>query len=267
MNHAMQIRETSGTQSVDRAMMLLNLVGESGPDGASLAELVAASTLEKPTVRRLLMALIRGGLVEQDDKTRRYHLGVDCYILGTLATPRHGLVDMAADAVARLAAASGDTAFVTMRRGSAAVCLHREEGAYQIRTHALTVGAQHPLGVGAGSLAMLAALPDAELDAVIAENASRLSESYPGLEPKILRAEVATTRVRGYALNAGRIVAGSWGIGVALRWADGTVAGALSLAAIESRMQPPRDAELAALLASEAATVETRMSRGLNRAN
>jgi len=31
-------------------------------------------------------------------------------------------------------------------------------------------------------------------------------------------------------------------------------------------MQPPRDAELATLLAHEAATVETRMSRSLNRA-
>lgn len=265
MDQMAPVSGTSGAQSVDRAMLLLRLVGERVADGATLVDLVAASGLEKPTVRRLLMALMRGGLIEQDPKTRSYHLGEDCYVLGTLATPRHGLLEMAADAVSRLARESGDTAFVTMRRGSAAVCLHREEGSYPIRTHALTTGAQHPLGVGAGSLAMLAALPDDEVASVIAGNARRLAEDYPGLEAEVLHHEVEATRARGYALNPGRVVAGSWGIGVALRRADGTVSGALSLAAIESRMQPPRDAELAQMLAREAAEVETRLARGLRR--
>ncbi|SFG62672.1 transcriptional regulator, IclR family [Palleronia marisminoris] len=251
----------SGAQSVDRALLLLRLVGPRGEDGASLVDLVTASGLEKPTVRRLLMALMRSRLIEQDPATRHYHLGEECYVLGALASPRHGLLEIAADAVARLARDSGDTAFVTMRRGSFAICLHRQEGSYPIRTHALTAGAQHPLGVGAGSLAMLAALPDAEVEAVLADISPHLPADYPDYAPHILRADIERTRARGHALNPGRIVAGSWGIGVALRRGDGTVAGALSLAAVESRMQPPREAELAALLAREAAEVETRLRR------
>ncbi len=261
MNKEAQLAGTSGAQSVDRALGLLRLVGRRGSAGATLADLVAASGLEKPTVRRLLMALIRGGLVEQDAVTRTYHLGAECYVLGALASPRHGLLEIAADAVARLARESGDTAFVTLRRGSAAVCLHREEGAFPIRTHALTAGEQHPLGVGAGSLAMLAALPAAEAEAVIEDNAARLIAAYPGLEPDVLRAEMAATRERGWALNAGRVVAGSWGLGVVLRRGDGAVVGALSLAAIEPRMQPPRDAELARLLLRERDEVEARLAR------
>jgi len=173
MNQEAQLAGVSGAQSVDRALGLLRLVGGRGAAGVALADLVAASGLEKPTVRRLLMALMRGGLVEQDAGSRAYHLGAECYVLGALASPRHGLLEIAADAVARLARESGDTAFLTMRRGSAAVCLHREEGSFPIRTHALTAGAQHPLGVGAGALAMLAALPAAEAETVIADNAAR----------------------------------------------------------------------------------------------
>ena len=257
--------QASGSQAVDRALLLLQITGQAAGRGVSLSDLIAASGLGKPTVRRLMLALIRRGLVEQDAATRAYHLGEEAYVLGTLATPRHGLLEIAADAVVRLAKTSGDTAFVNMRRGAAAVCLHREEGSFPIRTHALETGAQHPLGIGAGSLAMLSALPDAEVEVVLADNADRMAADYPTYDADLLRSDVAATRARGFALNPGRIVAGSWGVGVALRRPDGTVAGALSIAAIDSRMQPPRDAELAALLTREAREIETRLARRMPR--
>lgn len=257
--------QASGSQAVDRALLLLQITGQAAGRGVSLSDLIAASGLGKPTVRRLMLALIRRGLVEQDVGTRAYHLGEEAYVLGTLATPRHGLLEIAADAVVRLAKASGDTAFVNMRRGAAAVCLHREEGSFPIRTHALETGAQHPLGIGAGSLAMLSALPDAEVEVVLADNADRMAADYPTYDADLLRSDVAATRARGFALNPGRIVAGSWGVGVALRRPDDTVAGALSIAAIDSRMQPPRDAELAALLTHEAREIETRLARRMPR--
>ena len=255
------VSAVSGTQSVDRALALLQAVGHGGAQGMSLSDLIAQSGLGKPTVRRLMLALIRGGLVEQDSATRLYLLGEESYVLGTLATPRHGLLEIAADAVVRLAKASGDTAFVNMRRGSTAVCLHREEGTFPIRTHALETGAQHPLGIGAGSLSMLSALPDADIETLLADNADRLAADYPTYNAALLRSDVAATRARGFALNPGRIVGGSWGVGVALRRPDGSVAGALSIAAIDSRMQPPRDAELAALLTREAREIELRLAR------
>ncbi|WP_047997618.1 IclR family transcriptional regulator [Puniceibacterium sp. IMCC21224] len=261
MNTSGEARTASGTQAVDRALALLALVGKGSGGGVPLTALVAESGLGKPTVRRLMLALIRGGLIEQDTQSRHYHLGAENYVLGTLATPRHGLLEIAAESVVRLARDSGDTAFVTMRRGATAVCLHRQEGSFPIRTHALTMGAQHPLGIGAGSLAMLAALPDDEVEAVLRDNATLLAADYPDLGAGALRHEVATTRTRGFALNPGRVVPGSWGVGVALRRADGSVAGALSLAAIESRMQPPRDSELATMLQREALDIETRLAR------
>ncbi|OSP55291.1 transcriptional regulator [Pseudoruegeria sp. SK021] len=258
--------QASGTQAVDRALALLKIAGRAGAKGVSLTGLIQQTGLGKPTVRRLMLALMRSGLIEQDTESRLYYLGEESYVLGTQATARHGLLEVAADAVVRLARRSGDTAFVNMRRGASAVCLHREEGAFPIRTHALTAGAQHPLGVGAGSLAILAALPDAEVETVLADNASQLATDFPEITPEVLRREVATSRARGFALNPGRVVPGSWGVGVALRRADGTVVGGLSLAAIESRMQPPRDAELAAILHHEAREIETRLARRLTHA-
>lgn len=246
----------SGSQSVDRALGLLSLIGREPADGLPLGEIVSGSGLNKPTARRLLLALMRAGLVEQEPQTRRYCLGEQAFVLGVLAARRHGLLEIAMDGLRRLSAETQDTSFLTVRRENYAICLHREEGTYPVRTHALQAGDQHPLGVGAGSLAMLAALPDDDVDRVIAANEAVLMARYPGFAPEALRADIAATRARGFSLNPGRLVASSWGVGRAFRYPDGRIAGALSIAAIDSRMLPPRQAELSLLLAREAERLE-----------
>ncbi|MDP3320509.1 MAG: IclR family transcriptional regulator C-terminal domain-containing protein, partial [Bosea sp. (in: a-proteobacteria)] len=160
----------------------------------------------------------------------------------------------------RLAAVTMDTSFLSVRRDRSCVCLHREEGTYPVRTHALQSGDQHPLGVGAGSLALLAALPDDDVDRILAANESELRARYQGFAPEILRDDLALTRRRGFALNPGRLVASSWGVGMAFRYPDGRVAGALSLAAIDSRMGPDRQEELAGHLRIEVARMERRLA-------
>ncbi|WP_082365087.1 IclR family transcriptional regulator [Bosea vaviloviae] len=246
----------SGSQSVDRALRLLALIGREPAGGLPLAEIVAGSGLNKPTARRLLLALMRAGLVEQEAQTRHYCLGEEAFVLGVLAARRHGLLDLAMESLRRLAAVTMDTSFLSVRRDNYCVCLHREEGTYPVRTHALQTGDQHPLGVGAGSLALLAAMPDDDVDRLMAANGSVLTTRYPGFAPDVIRADLAAARERGFALNPGRLVASSWGLGMAFRYPDGRVAGALSLAAIDSRMQPARQDELAGHLAQEVARME-----------
>ncbi|MFA6968926.1 IclR family transcriptional regulator [Bosea sp. (in: a-proteobacteria)] len=250
----------SGSQSVDRALRLLALIGREPAGGLPLAEIVAGSGLNKPTARRLLLALMRAGLVEQEAQTRHYCLGEEAFVLGVLAARRHGLLDLAMESLRRLAAVTMDTSFLSVRRDNYCVCLHREEGTYPVRTHALQTGDQHPLGVGAGSLALLAAMPDDDVDRLMAANGSVLTTRYPGFAPDVIRADLAAARQRGFALNPGRLVASSWGLGMAFRYPDGRVAGALSLAAIDSRMQPARQDELAGHLAQEVARMERKLA-------
>ncbi len=247
-----------GTQSIGRAVAVWRRIGQAAQSGLSLGELAAATGLAKPTVRRMLVALIREGLIEQDSDSRRYFPGPETYVAGMLAAPRFGLMRIAQPALIRLARASGDTCFLTARRGLYAVCLLREEGSYPVRTHALQPGDEHPLGIGAGSLAILAALPDDEIDAVLPQLVPLLAAPrYAAHDASMLRQAVAQARQRGFALNPGLVVAGSWGIGVAIRHPMGHIAGALSLAAIDQRLTPDRQAEMAALLRAEAARAET----------
>ncbi|WP_127091192.1 IclR family transcriptional regulator [Aquabacter cavernae] len=241
-----------GTRSIERAIALLLLVGRAGAAGARLSDLVATSSLPKPTVRRVLLALVRSGLLDQDGQTRRYHIGPEAYVLGTLASARFGIHALSLDGLARLARESGDCAFLSVPRDDFAVCIHREEGPFPIRTHVLQAGDRHPLGIGAGSLALLSALPDDEAEAVLARNAALVAADYPAYPPEVLRALVAQTRARGYAVNPGLVVAGSWGVGVAVPGPDGRPVGALSIAAIESRLTEDRQRLVAPLLMREA---------------
>jgi DNA-binding IclR family transcriptional regulator len=250
-----------GSQSVDRALRLLALVGREAERGAQLSDIVEESGLNKPTARRLLLALMRAGLIEQETRTRRYFLGEEAYVLGTLASRRHGLLELSMESLRNLSEITKDTSFVSVRRGNYAVCLHREEGTYPVRTHALQVGNQHPLGIGAGSLAMLAALPDDEIGRVLAENRKVLETVYANYTMELIWQDIAATREHGYALNPGRIFAGSWGMGIAIMFPDGRVAGALSIAAIDSRMNAERQPELARHMKTEVERVEDKLRR------
>jgi DNA-binding IclR family transcriptional regulator len=249
-----------GAQSIDRAATLLLLVGRAGPSGARLSELVEQCDLSKPTVRRMLLALVRAGLLDQDPETRRYYIGPEIYVLGMLASTRFGIHPISLRSLVRLSQETGDTAFLSVPRGVYSICVHREEGPYPIRVHALHAGDRHPLGVGAGSLALLSALPDQEVEEVLATNADVLAEKYPNHPPSVLRSLVQETRVNGYALNPGLLLPSSWGVGVPIRGVDGRPIGALSIAAIESRLSEARQREIASLLMKEATWIEMRLS-------
>lgn len=251
--------DLSGSQSVDRALRLLSLVGREAERGTQLSDIVEESGLNKPTARRLLLALMRAGLVEQEARTRRYYLGEEAYVLGTLASRRHGLLELSLESLRNLSDTTMDTSFLSVRRGNYSVCLHREEGTYPVRTHALQIGNQHPLGIGAGSLAMLSSLDDNEVETILAANKKVLETQYAYYPVEQIRDDVAAARRQGYALNPGRIVAGSWGLGLAIRYPDGRIAGALSLAAVDSRMSAGRQPALARHLRIAVESVERKL--------
>lgn len=248
-----------GAQSIDRSVTILLLVGRAGPSGARLVDLVFETQLTKPTVHRMLTALVRAGLVDRDEATRRYHLGPEVYVLGTLASGRFGLHALAQGALSRLSAESGDTACLSVARDVYAICLHREEGAYPIRVHALQAGDRHPLGVGANSLALLSALPDDQVEQAISANAEALAKNYPAYTAAGLRDLVRATRRQGYALNPGMMLPGSWAIAVLVRDPMDRAIGAISLAAVENRFDGERQRELLALLRREAAWIQRRL--------
>jgi DNA-binding IclR family transcriptional regulator len=254
----------SGAGVIARSAALLRALAAGEPHGASTTALAATTDLARPTVHRLLSTLRDEGLVERDPADGGWHLGPECFLLGAAAVNRHDLTPVARQSVARLARETGESAFFSARRGDETVCVLREDGSFPIRSHVLHEGIRFPLGVASAGLVLLAFLRERERSSYLAT--AHLEEQYGDAHTaRALRARVAETRERGYAVNPGLIVPGSWGLGAAVFDRDGEARWALTLTGVEARIAPPRQAELGQLLLDEAHDLARRMRSHLTR--
>ena len=247
----------TAVKTVDRIAALLRVLAGHGAGGVGLSEIAKATGFGPATTHRLLTALADVGFACQDPPTKHYRLGAVVATLGRAAL-QQDVAFLAEGALARLAEATGDTIFASVREGLTAICIGRAVGQFPIRTLTLDVGDRRPLGVGAGSLALLAALPDAEIAAILTRNAEWLKD-FSGFTRDAVMRLVARTRADGYAFNDGLIVPAMNAIAVPVRDGDGRPLFALSLAAIRDRMTPDRRRDLVTILKNEAADLERRL--------
>jgi DNA-binding IclR family transcriptional regulator len=244
---------------VGRTGAVLRAVSAREPAGATTSEVARTSGLARPTAHRLLTSLRAEGLVDRDP-TGRWLLGPELYLLGISAASRYDVTALAQPVVRRLSVATGESAFYSARRGDETVCLLREDGSFPIRSHVLHEGIRFPLGVASAGMAVLAYLPDAEIDAYLGH--TDLAAAYgDGHRAAAVRERVDTTRAAGYALNPGLLVEGSWGMGAAVFDAEDRPCGALSLTGIEQRFSAERRAELGPLLLRAAHELTTSLRR------
>jgi len=253
-------RSPSGTQSIQRAARLLRELAARNRQGMRLIDVAQSSGLRRPTVHRMLKCLAAENLVSQDPQSRRYFLGPLVFELGITAGPRFNIRDLCTDALDRLAAETGDTVFLTIRSGDDSLCVDRREGAFPIKTFTVDVGVRRPLGVGAGGLAILTALPEEEIEEVIDRIAGRLS-AFGRLNAAELRALVKRARKVGYVLNDVRTLSGVTAIGVPIFDAAERPIAAISTSAITARMTATRQRELADLIRREIRGIEKQLAR------
>ena len=226
----------SRAQTISRAFTVLRLIARRGITGMQLTEVAAAIELPHPTAHRLLRALVQQGAVEQDRATRRYRLGQAPFEL-SLASGYSGriLADRYRPVLHRLNAATEDTVYLVLRSGFDAICLDRVEARTAVRIVTLDIGEWRPLGVGAAGSALLAALPDAEIEACLATNAAEY-ERYRGLTAREVRARVKLTRQDGFGFTKYNLPIGSSAVGVALPMPGGVPYLGISIGALDDRI-------------------------------
>ncbi|AHH98945.1 IclR family transcriptional regulator [Kutzneria viridogrisea] len=234
-----------------RIAALLRALSRSPESGASTSSLARATSLARPTAHRLLTALAEEGYVDRDRHSGAWFLGPELYLLGEVAARRYDVTPQARSSVQRLAAATGESAFFSARRGDETVCLLREDGDFPIRSFVLHKGARFPLGVVSAGLVVLAMLPDREVTSYL-QRTDLTARWGPAHAPGAVRERIARTRELGYAVNPGLVVEGSWGMAAAVFDRSGSPAWALTLTGVESRFRDDRRTELGALLLQEA---------------
>ena len=239
--------QVPGAQTLRRGLSILKLLARYQANGGlGVSEIARKLELTKATTVRLTRTLMDEQFVAQDSATRRYQLGPESFAVGLAAEPNYALQRIAAPSLRALALETGDWVFFTVRHGLEAICLSRETGDIPYPQASLRVGDRHPLGLGAGGLAILAAMPEDEAERALTINAPEIARRYPSMTFDKVRQLLHETREQGYSFIPGILAPGYWGIGVPLLRGDGQPVAAVVLIAAAKRLSNARRAAISA---------------------
>lgn len=242
----MENRKPLGTQSLQRGLSILHLLGTHHAEGLRLTDISRKLGLEASTAHRLLACLISEHFVERNPSNKRFHLGIGSMQLALGATERLPLTERLRPIMQKIARISGDTVFLVARQGDFALCLHREHGDFPVHITTTLPGGSRPLGIGAGGSAIMSGMPTDEVISIYQRNVA--AYQAVGLDLNTLLAALEDTRVHGFSQTVDVITQGISAIGMPIPLGSRPLA-ALSIGSISSRMQPERRRELGALLA------------------
>jgi DNA-binding IclR family transcriptional regulator len=200
-----------------RAADVLLALGEAGTAGISLKALSEQMGDSRSSLHRTLAALTARGFVERGPRRGSYRLGPAIHGLAQ----RHNTVDEQLEhvrpALYAIVAETGCATFLMAEAGLDALCIEMVSN-MPIRSLTGGTGGRVPLGIAAGSLAILASLPSESRSAVIRANADRYA-AYPALRPMsadVVSSLVEETLRNGYSCDFGFFFPSEGGIGMAV---------------------------------------------------
>ncbi len=225
-------------QVLERTFGILEVFTEARPEW-STTDIARALSLPVPTVHRILAALRRLGYVSQHGDTRRFRLGAGALSLGERARAGADLRSVAIGPLRRLSDATGETALLTVLspERDRSVCLERVETLQPLRL-SVQPGRQLALHAGASQKALLAFMPDDEVERLIANSLERFCQCTI-TDPRSLRRELKAIRARGWASSYEETNVGVWGIAVPVV-SDSDVACAVGIAGPNARLTVER---------------------------
>jgi DNA-binding IclR family transcriptional regulator len=224
----------SGVGLLQKAFQLLDLFTDERPAWTQ-AELARETGLARSTLSRLVRFMARRGfLIEQYG---RYRLGFAAIDLGRRAQRLFNLAELCHDLLEELARATSETVILTGydEAGSRVICLAQipsRQGGLRVYEN---IGTAYPLHSGATAKAVLAFLPDRQIEAVLAGHLSPVNPAAR-VDREALRAQLADIRACGLVITHEETYPGVTGLAVPLLTPRGQPLGSIGLAGPMQRM-------------------------------
>jgi IclR family pca regulon transcriptional regulator len=202
-------------------------VFKAGQPVMSLAAVAAASDLPRPTARRILLTLEQLGYVRAVAASG-YELTPRVLDLGMSYVLSRGLWEIARPHMEALVARTRESTSIAQLDGSDIVYVARV-AVPKIVTLAVTIGTRFPAMQTSLGKVLLAGLPPAEAERVLAEPSR--SGIAPRWQPDAAEraAALREVRARGWALTDEQLAPGIRSVAVPLRDGEGTVIAALNV--------------------------------------
>lgn len=224
----------------------------------SLAELTAELGQTKPTVFRILHTLEEADFVRRQ-ADGRYVPGPRMEQLGAATARQETLRWQALAPLQDLAAATGETAHVSVLHEGESVCVQAAEGPRMLRLRAL-VGRRSPAHASALGKALLAQLSPREVDAIVTSRGLARLTPRTIASRRALHAALAEVRVRGFAVDDEETEAGLRCVAAPIPLAG--ILAAVAVSAPADRMAPGRVTAVAAEVRATAARIAELLGSG-----
>jgi DNA-binding IclR family transcriptional regulator len=200
------------SKTADQALVLLLCLADRGTQ--TPIELARATGLNRTVVHRLLATLHgRGFVVKRGDR-----FGPGPVLLRLAGQFEPALRAVARGVMAELSDRLGETLVLAVREDAQVVIVEQVVAAGHLVRVQYELGYRHAITRGASGLALLAFLPAADTDAILAETADAAQ----------LRRRLADVRAVGYATTHDELRAGAWGLAAPVRDGDGAAIASLS---------------------------------------
>lgn len=248
---------TEGLSSVRNAARLLK-VFLSREESIGVSDLARRLGLAKSTVHRLLTTLATEGLIEQDPTTGGYRLGLVAFELGEAVRVHLDLHAAAGPVLASLREQTGESSQVGVLDGAEVVYVDRLESSQSLRLFTET-GRRVPSYCTSSGKVLLAHLPAADLDRVVAHLTIAPLTPNTVADVAALRVDLDRTRRRGWAEAVNERELGIASVAGPIRDIRGTVVAAVSIGAPVIRLGAARRRELGALVAEAGEAVSRRL--------
>lgn len=248
-------RPAAAVQSVDRALLVLEILARAGQAGVT--EIAAELAVHKSTASRLIAVLESRGFVEQISGRGKYRLG---FAIARLARASSGHLDLgrlSQDLCDGLTDALGETTNVAILDENRIVNVVESIGPGEI-TLRTWVGQNCPAHATSSGKVLLAALSPADVR-------SRFHEALPTFTPATiaklddLLTELADVRERGWSTVCEELEVGLNAVAAPVRDANGQVIAALSVSGPSYRVSEDHFAEVAELTVAAAEAISRRL--------
>lgn len=238
--------QASQVKSATRTLDIIEYVVAT--DRALVAqEIATALAIPVSSLSYLLATLVERGYLQRQG--RRYTAGPG---LARLQARGHGfsLAERVQPLVRTLRVQLNETASFFVRSGWEMEAIATETSDQALR-YAVPTGTRLPMHALASGKALLAALPEAELDRYFAESKRDRFTPETITGEAALRKQIAAIRKSGFATTADEFSLGIRGVGRAVQF-DGEVVGAISVAIPQPRWTPEVERRVRDLLARTA---------------
>lgn len=187
-------------QSLAHGLEILLLYGGSNPI-FSVSEISKKLGFSQSKTYRLIRTLTRYGLLQEENGTAKYVLGLNVCRLGLVARNQIRVPEVARPFMKELSLVTRETVLLTAVNGTTGIVLERVESEQPIRFSLFQPGATIPLHCGASSKILMAFLREEDWDRIIQKEGLKRYTSHTITDGDQLKTHLRQIRKRGYAFS------------------------------------------------------------------